>query len=36
MITMARETVEEVRRMQMDLRPSTLDDLGVLATLAWF
>ena len=22
--------------MQMDLRPSTLDDLGVLATLAWF
>jgi len=22
--------------MQMDLRPSTLDDLGVLATLGWF
>jgi PAS domain S-box-containing protein len=35
-IPMVRETVEEVRRMQMDLRPSTLDDLGVLATLAWF
>ena len=35
-IPMVRETVEEVRRMQMDLRPSTLDDLGVLATLGWF
>ena len=22
--------------MQMDLRPSTLDDIGVLATLGWF
>jgi signal transduction histidine kinase len=33
---MVRESVEEVRRMQMDLRPSTLDDLGVLATLGWF
>ena len=33
---MVRETVEEVRRMQMDLRPSTLDDLGILATLGWF
>ena len=28
--------VEEVRRISMNLRPSTLDDLGVLATLAWF
>ena len=35
-IPMVRETVEEARRMQMDLRPSTLDDLGVLATLGWF
>jgi PAS domain S-box-containing protein len=35
-IPMVRESVEEVRRMQMDLRPSTLDDLGLLATLAWF
>jgi signal transduction histidine kinase len=33
---MVRESVDEVRRMQMDLRPSTLDDLGVLATLGWF
>jgi len=35
-IPMVRESVEEVRRMQMDLRPSTLDDLGILATLGWF
>ena len=26
----------EVRRVAMDLRPSTLDDLGILATLSWF
>jgi signal transduction histidine kinase len=30
------ESVEEARRMQMNLRPSTLDDLGILATLGWF
>ncbi len=36
LIPLVRETVEEVRRIQMDLRPSTLDDLGVLATLEWF
>jgi signal transduction histidine kinase len=35
-IPLIKETIEEVRRMQMDLRPSTLDDLGVLATLGWF
>jgi len=35
-IPMIRESVEEVRRIQMDLRPSILDDLGILATLAWF
>ena len=35
-IPMIKETIDEVRRMQMDLRPSTLDDLGVLATLGWF
>lgn len=28
--------VEDVRRIAMDLRPSILDDIGVLATLAWF
>lgn len=26
----------ELRRIAMDLRPSTLDDLGILATLTWF
>ncbi len=35
-IPLVKETIEEVRRMQMDLHPSTLDDLGVLATLEWF
>lgn len=28
--------IEEVRRISMDLRPSILDDLGILATLRWF
>jgi len=35
-IPMIQESIEEVRRIQMDLRPSTLDDLGILATIAWF
>jgi PAS domain S-box-containing protein len=34
-IPMIREGVEEVRRIQMDLRPSVLDDLGILAALSW-
>jgi PAS domain S-box-containing protein len=29
-------SIEEARRIQMDLRPSVLDDLGILATLSWF
>lgn len=28
--------IDEVRRVSMDLRPSTLDDLGILPTLGWF
>jgi signal transduction histidine kinase len=28
--------MEEVRRMMADLRPSILDDLGILATIGWF
>lgn len=28
--------IEEVRRISMALRPSTLDDLGILATIGWF
>lgn len=31
-----RDAFEELRRVAMDLRPSTLDDLGILATLSWF
>ncbi|MBS3907589.1 MAG: GAF domain-containing protein [Syntrophaceae bacterium] len=33
---MVKKSIEEVRKIQMDLRPSTLDDLGVLATISWF
>lgn len=28
--------MDEVRRVAMNLRPSTLDDLGILPTLGWF
>jgi signal transduction histidine kinase len=35
LIPLIQSTVEEVRRITMDLRPSTLDDLGILATVAW-
>lgn len=35
LIPVIQTTVEEVRRITMDLRPSTLDDLGILATIAW-
>ncbi len=28
--------IEEVRRISMDLRPSLLDDIGIVATLSWF
>lgn len=30
------ECMDECRRLQMDLRPPMLDDLGILATLSWF
>jgi signal transduction histidine kinase len=30
------DAVEEVRRISMNLRPSILDDLGILATISWF
>ncbi len=30
------EGMEECRRIQLDLRPSMLDDLGLLPTLSWF
>lgn len=35
-LPMIHESIEEVRRIQMDLRPSILDDLGIVATLGWF
>jgi signal transduction histidine kinase len=28
--------IDEVRRISMDLRPSLLDDIGIMATLKWF
>ena len=34
--TNAHALIEEVRRIAMNLRPSTLDDLGILPTLGWF
>ena len=35
-ISLAQNGIEESRRIQMDLRPSILDDLGILPTLSWF
>ena len=35
-VPLAQEAIEEVRRIAMDLRPSTLDDMGILATISWF
>ncbi len=35
-ISLVQETVEEVRRIQTELRPSMLDELGILATISWF
>jgi PAS domain S-box-containing protein len=35
-IPVIQEGIDECRRMQMDLRPSMLDDLGLLPTLSWF
>ena len=36
LIPVVQEGIEECRRIQQDLRPSILDDLGLLATLSWF
>jgi PAS domain S-box-containing protein len=36
MVPMIRNAIEEVRRIQSDLRPPILDDLGILATISWF
>ena len=36
LIQRIQECIEEARRVQMDLRPPLLDDLGILPTLEWF
>ena len=36
LIPLVQDTIGEVRRLQSDLRPPLLDDLGILATLSWF
>jgi len=35
-VALAQECIHEVRRIMSDLRPSVLDDLGLLATITWF
>jgi PAS domain S-box-containing protein len=35
-IPMIQRATEEVRKIHTDLRPSLLDDLGIVATIAWF
>ncbi|MCU7940417.1 MAG: sensor histidine kinase [gamma proteobacterium symbiont of Bathyaustriella thionipta] len=34
-VTRLRDTVEEIRRISMGLRPSMIDDLGILITIQW-
>lgn len=36
LVPLLREASEEVRTIIMNLRPSVLDDLGILATVGWF
>ncbi len=35
-LPLVQECIEECRRIQQDLRPSIIDDLGLLPTLSWF
>jgi len=35
-IPMVQQAIEEVRRIHTDLRPSMLDDLGLIVTINWF
>jgi PAS domain S-box-containing protein len=35
-ISMIQEAISEVRRIQKSLRPTLLDDLGILPTIRWF
>ena len=36
LIPLIQDVIEEARRIQSDLRPPLLDDLGIVATLPWF
>jgi PAS domain S-box-containing protein len=36
LIPIVQGAIDETRRIQMNLRPSMLDDLGILATIKWF
>lgn len=36
LVKMVQNAIEETRRIQTNLRPTILDDLGVLATINWF
>ncbi len=36
LVPLVQHCSEETRRIYMDLRPSILDDLGIVATIAWF
>lgn len=36
LIPMIKNTIKEIRRIYTDLRPSIIDNLGILATIDWF
>jgi signal transduction histidine kinase len=36
LVALIQELIAEARRIQADLRPPLLDDLGIVATLSWF
>lgn len=36
LIVLVQNLIDDISRISMDLRPSTLDDLGILATISWF
>ena len=36
LVSMLQDSIEDVRNTVMNLRPSILDDLGILATISWF
>jgi PAS domain S-box-containing protein len=36
LVPMLQDAIEDVRKTVMNLRPSMLDDLGVLSTISWF